>query len=274
VKVGQGKRNDKTSATVAEVAQELGVATRTARYRLKIAEQLSPHPDLAEKVDSGAMEAKRALRVVRTRERAVPTRGQRKALPKDSRIERCDFRKLRLEPSSVDLIFCDPPYTREYLPLWSDLSKFAARVLKPGRLLITYAGQWALPELLARLTEHLRYVWIGSVHHRAHQHDQYMAAKIWVHSKPLLFFSNGPYKPSRWFADSVLGSGAEKDHHEWQQSVGEAEWFIKALTEPGDLVVDPCMGSGTTAVASARLGRQFVGSDVDRQAVRTARSRL
>lgn len=45
VKVGQGARNDQTSATVAEVAAELGVDDRTARHRTKLArwyEELSP----------------------------------------------------------------------------------------------------------------------------------------------------------------------------------------------------------------------------------------
>jgi hypothetical protein len=91
-------------------------------------------------------------------------------------------REVRLQEAqnragSADLIFTDPPYSKEFLPLWSDLSKFARSRAEAWPLLITYAGQWALPELLARLGEHLRYVWIGSVHHRAHQHYQYMPRK-------------------------------------------------------------------------------------------------
>ena len=37
-----------------------------------------------------------------------------------------------LEPNSVDLILTDPPYEREFLPVYEDLAKLAAHVLKPG----------------------------------------------------------------------------------------------------------------------------------------------
>ena len=37
------------------------------------------------------------------------------------------------------------------------------------------------------------------------------------------------------------------------------EWFIKLFTDPGDLVLDPFIGSGTTAVAAIKLGRHYVG---------------
>ena len=37
------------------------------------------------------------------------------------------------------------------------------------------------------------------------------------------------------------------------------EWFIKLFTDPGDLVLDPFIGSGTTAVAAIKLGRHYIG---------------
>lgn len=39
-------------------------------------------------------------------------------------------------------------------------------------------------------------------------------------------------------------------------------WFIKLFTKPNDVVMDPFLGSGTTAVAAARLGRRFVGIEM------------
>lgn len=42
-----------------------------------------------------------------------------------------------------------------------------------------------------------------------------------------------------------------------------AVWpLIKALSQPGDLVLDPFVGSGTTAVAAALLGRRFLGMEI------------
>lgn len=40
-------------------------------------------------------------------------------------------------------------------------------------------------------------------------------------------------------------------------------WFIKLFTVPGDLVLDPFVGSGTTAVAALNLSRNFVGIDIN-----------
>jgi len=56
------------------------------------------------------------------------------------------------------------------------------------------------------------------------------------------------------------------------------EWLmidaIEAFTDPGDLVLDPFCGSGTTGVACLRLGRRFIGIEKDSRHVATARERL
>lgn len=40
-------------------------------------------------------------------------------------------------------------------------------------------------------------------------------------------------------------------------------WFIKLFTKPGDIVLDPFIGSGTTAAAAVQLGRGFVGIEIN-----------
>ena len=51
-------------------------------------------------------------------------------------------------------------------------------------------------------------------------------------------------------------------------------WFIKLFTQPGDLVLDPFIGSGTTAVAAVQLGRKFIGIDVEHEYVTLSEQRL
>ena len=52
------------------------------------------------------------------------------------------------------------------------------------------------------------------------------------------------------------------------------EWFIKLLTKPGDVVLDPFMGSGTTAVACMRSNRHFVGIELNSVFCKLAEQRL
>src|SRR5207244_9769036 len=90
-----------------------------------------------------------------------------------------------LAPASVDAIICDPPYTDEAIPLWSDLGAFAARVLKPGRVLAAYCGHLRQPETMGRLGEHLSFVWCG-VTVQPGRHGTMRSRRIWVRHRPWL----------------------------------------------------------------------------------------
>lgn len=51
-------------------------------------------------------------------------------------------------------------------------------------------------------------------------------------------------------------------------------WFVKLFTKNGDVVLDPFVGSGTTAEAAKMLGRRYVGIDITEEYVTIARERL
>jgi len=51
-------------------------------------------------------------------------------------------------------------------------------------------------------------------------------------------------------------------------------WFIKLFTQPGDVVLDPFIGSGTTALAAIQLGRNYIGIDLDPEYVENSRKRV
>jgi len=51
-------------------------------------------------------------------------------------------------------------------------------------------------------------------------------------------------------------------------------WFIQLFTEPGDIVLDPFIGSGTAAAACLELDRHFVGIELDEKFCKIARERI
>ena len=187
-----------------------------------------------------------------------------------------DFREVLddIPDNSVDLIFTDPIYLKENLDDWSDLSLFASQKLKIGKLLVCYSSTNILDESIKRLSEHLKYVWTMAVVYPSAKkpHHVYRIDGRW---KPILMFSNGIYQPDlQWICDVLGGDGITKEHHEWEQGIQEAEYIIKNLSFEHDLIVDPFLGSGTTALASKRLNRRFMGSDVDINAINITLSRL
>lgn len=62
--------------------------------------------------------------------------------------------------------------------------------------------------------------------------------------------------------------------HPNQKPVALFEYLIKTYTQPGELVFDPCAGSGTTAVAARNTGREFIVGDLTHEYVLIARDRL
>jgi DNA modification methylase len=72
-----------------------------------------------------------------------------------------------------------------------------------------------------------------------------------------------------------IKEGGGKVVHPTQKPIGLMEWCIGRLKlEPGTLVVDPYMGSGTTGVAAVRLGFDFVGCEIDPAYYAVARARI
>lgn len=82
-------------------------------------------------------------------------------------------------------------------------------------------------------------------------------------------------KPRDVFEIPVLCNGMEeKTQHETQKPEALIEKLVLASSEAGQLVLDPFMGSGTTAVIAERLGRRWLGCDADPRYVAMARQRL
>jgi DNA modification methylase len=63
-------------------------------------------------------------------------------------------------------------------------------------------------------------------------------------------------------------------HHPTQKPVALYEYLIQTYTNPGDTVLDFCMGSGTTGVAARQTGRNFIGIEKDPEYFRIAERRI
>jgi len=88
------------------------------------------------------------------------------------------------------------------------------------------------------------------------------------------FVGDNPVNPvSNFWADTASGSGMDKIYVV-QTSTKVIERCIQMASDPGDLVLDPTCGSGTTAIVAEQWGRRWVTIDTSRVALALARVRI
>ena len=209
----------------------------------------------------------------------------------------------RLETGTVDLVLCDPPYgttncpwdqVLPFGPLWEQYQ----RVLKPRGVLVFFAAQPFATDLINSARKLFRYdmVWEKAA---AVGHANANRMPMRAHELILVFYRRLPkYHPQGLIplerpvvrqtygkkAGSVYGrlkggsvqrytnyprsvlrysNRKEKRLHPTQKPVDLLEYLVRTYTDPGDLVLDNCMGSGSTAVAALQAGRRFVGFETD-----------
>jgi transcriptional regulator with XRE-family HTH domain len=181
-------------------------------------------------------------------------------------VRRGDFRQVLADVEGVSLVLTDPPYPKEFLPLWEDLGKWAAGALADDGLLVAYSGQMYLPEVLQLLGKHLDFWWCGAVVHKGSGNLTplgHPVRKVINKWKPLvMFMKRGGVGFQRSFNDMIDGAGKQKSDHNWQQHEAEAAMLVEAFTKPGELVVDPFAGSGGFCRAAHELGRISIGSEI------------
>lgn len=198
------------------------------------------------------------------------------SLPETITLHHGDFLKeyKKLAPESVDCIITDPPYVREWLDNHEQFAIAAKHVLKPGGFLITYIGHIHMDKILKQMTPHLDYYWVMCLKHTggtAAVHSRGVMCGM----KPILIFQKSPRTmPKQYFNDFIEGTGREKDAHEWQQGEEEINKIFQSFTDPGDVVLDPFMGSGTTMSMAKKLDRIGIGFDIVLDNVEVVRGRL
>jgi len=274
--------------TLAEIEPE--AAARVVAGELPDAKTALPKvepellPKVAERIARGdAQSVKEAVRAVKQEEAMwwVENTNPETELPATIQLHTGDLREVlaALPPESVDAIITDPPYLLEYIPLFEPLAEHAARLLKPHGVLVVMVAHLHLPDYINALDKHLHYRWICAYIMDGPKASVAISrvAAAW---KPLLVYVRRDARDLRFIPSDVFyganktEDGLEKVYHHWQQSEQGFIDIVQRFTEPGDTVLDPFLGSGTTGVACLHLHRRFVGCDNDPSAVAIATQRI
>jgi DNA modification methylase len=193
----------------------------------------------------------------------------------------------QMPAASVDTVITDPPYLVNYhstdgrgyqndnpedtswlVPAFAQLY----RVLKPESFCVSFYGFPKAEAFLAAWREvgfdilsHL--VWV----------KKYASAEKFVryyHEQAYLLAKGRPRKPRLRLPSVLEWRYTGNELHPTQKPVMAILPLVMAFSEQGDIVLDPFVGSGTTAVAAQELSRRYIGIEIDPTYARLAQERL
>ncbi|QUW23978.1 site-specific DNA-methyltransferase [Sporosarcina sp. Marseille-Q4063] len=219
-----------------------------------------------------------------------------------------------LESGSVDLILTDPPYNlgnfmrgrqtnlkqmRENFfgdAGWDDLEyeewknhmdeflKESSRVLKKNGSMIMFMSLIKIETIVSLASQYKFYYKTTGIWHKTNPMPRNMNLHFINSTEAWLYFINngktGTFnnegKAIHDFIETSVAPGGEKKSisHPTQKPELLFEHFVKILTNKDETVLDPFMGSGTTGVVSKRLGRKFIGCEVNKDYFNGATNRI
>ncbi len=216
----------------------------------------------------------------------------------------------RLPDKSIDMILCDLPYGTTARNEWDCVIPFTQlwaeyeRIIKDNGVIALF-GQPPFDKKLACSNLRLfRYEWIWQkTQGTGHLNAKKMPMK--AHENILIFYKALPtYNPQmragkpyvcksgrgslnyreqksvvttnsgERYPIDVLTYPQEKGYHPTQKPVPLLEYLIKTYTNEGEIVLDNCIGSGSTAIACINTGRKFIGFEIDEKYCRIAEERI
>ena len=185
----------------------------------------------------------------------------------------------------IDLIITDPPYLVGYrdrhgrsiandenpdavLPAFPQM----ARVLRNNRYMILFCGWSAIDQFSATWTSAgLRTV--GQIFW-----DKSYTSSSWHtecrHESAWLLAKGFPAKPSMPVSDVQEWACSGNRNHPTEKAVNILAPLVRAYSKPGDVVLDPFSGSGSTSVAAALNNRRYLGIELDEGYCQHARNRI
>ena len=274
------KSNIETVNTVKEISKVANVSHDTIA-KVKVI-QATATPEVKAKLSTGEVSINQVYQDIKKEEKQQIKTDERDRLAeigKNKKIE-IDFRLgdfeevfADLPDGSIDCIITDPPYPYEFIEVWTKLSRFAKRVLKPNGYCIAYSGQMNLPEVIKRMNEHLNYYWTFSLIHTGSR-QLINGRNLFCGWKPILVFQNGFKKLDKPFDDFIMGTGMEKTHHKWQQAELELKHLIDNFTKEGDVIMEPFAGGATTIIAALKLNRNIIAAEIDETSYNVSKQRI
>ena len=189
---------------------------------------------------------------------------------KPNRIYQGDCLELMkgLKDNSVDMVMTSPPFKQEdvqgdYWEFYDSFFKECSRVC--SKVLIIIHSATKLNYLIREYPPHRVLVWAKGFSHYSYRWN------------PILVYQmDDGYKVNRriwsdcYNAQSLVGDGKK---HKYQDPV-ELYKLVIGMFKECDIVLDPFIGSGTTALACKRLNRKFIGFEIDPESVKIANRRL
>ncbi len=181
----------------------------------------------------------------------------------------------KIGDGTVDLIYTDPPYPKEYLYLYEWLASEAKRVLKPSGFLIAYAGPYWKDRVMGYFGNELQYFYDFILIHKGNTSILWPRRIISGYKSILCYHLKGERPlPNTNVLGQWDGTGGDKRYHAWGQDAVTPRYYIDCFSKEGDLVVDYFLGGGTTAEVAIKLNRRFVGFEKDEETFNIARARV
>jgi len=190
-----------------------------------------------------------------------------------------------LDAGSVDFILTDPPYLVNYRdrsgrsiagdgngcwlrPAYAEMY----RVLQDGEFCVSFYG-WNSADQFISAWRAAGFSIVGHVVFRKNYASSVRFLR-YQHEMAYLLAKGAPELPARPVSDMIDYGYTGNRLHPTQKPVQALMPLIEAFCKPGDIVLDPFCGSGSTLLAARNLGRAFVGIELDGGHYLTACSRL
>lgn len=174
---------------------------------------------------------------------------------------------------AVDFILTDPPYLvnfrdRSGRSIANDVRddwlapavKEMHRVLKPDSFMLSFYG-WTKVDAFFAAWKAAGFRVVGHI-----VFSKSYASKSgyfgYAHESAYLLAKGRPAEPAQPLRDVMPWQYTGNRHHPTEKPVPCLRPLIESFTKPGDIVLDPFAGSGSTCVAAAEAGRRYIGIEL------------